>query len=104
VAAAGARPRFGTSPWRQSRREKTGVSFTPMTIKIFVGYPPDRDSPQAEFRISHDGLVDIPALLYREDGKLMIEIFSQAGGEPEWTLPLADFVQAIGNGMAALGM
>ena len=73
-----------------------------MAIEVFIGYPPSRESPQAEFCIRHDGFVDIPAVLYRADGELMIEIFSRAGGDPEWTLSLSDFVDAIERGTAAL--
>ena len=51
-----------------------------MAIEVFIGYPPSRESPQAEFCIRHDGFVDIPAVLYREDGELMIEIFSRRWG------------------------
>jgi len=55
----------------------------------------------AEFHVSHDGFVDVPAEVYEDGGKLMIAIYSREGGNP-WEFPLADFVEAIGQAIAVL--
>jgi hypothetical protein len=74
-----------------------------MAIRISVGYPPDLESPIAEFVIPNDdGTISTPAVVYREDGKLVIEIYSKAGAA-DWKLALSDFVQAIGDAMTRLG-
>ena len=44
--------------------------------------------------LSHDGGVDIPADVYRENGELMISIFAPEGGVA-WEYPLDDWLRAI---------
>jgi len=66
-----------------------------MEFQIAETYPPDRESQQPELCIyHHDGGVDIPALLYREDDELKIELFARSGGV-EWTFPVAEFMSTI---------
>ncbi len=73
-----------------------------MGIEIFLGYPPDRESPQAELSVRHNGTVDIPAYVRRRDGELIVELFSKQGGEPEWTYPVDEFIDALERAVAAV--
>jgi hypothetical protein len=73
-----------------------------MAIQVGEASPPHRDEMVAEFHVIHDGLVGIPAEMFREDGKLMIAIYSRSGSEP-WEFSLAEFLEAIAKGIAVLG-
>jgi hypothetical protein len=75
-----------------------------MTLSIFMGYPPDRESAVAAIHERHDGLIDVPAQIVRDGGELVIELFSRegTGPVPQWTYPLDEFVRAIEAGRAAL--
>jgi hypothetical protein len=73
-----------------------------MTIHVGAAGPPHREGVVAEFHVIHDEFVDIPAELFRDDGKLMIAIYARGGGDP-WEFPLADFLEAIGKGIGILG-
>jgi hypothetical protein len=70
-------------------------------FQIFIAYPPDRDGRVVELNDRHDGTVDIPAEIYRDQGQTMITLFSRTDG-PAWTYPLADFVAGIEAAVAAL--
>jgi hypothetical protein len=72
-----------------------------MTIRVFKANPEDRDSPVAELRVAHDGMVDVSAQLFHEKGELMIAIFARTGGV-EWEFPLREFVDAIHTGESIL--
>ncbi|MGO8824852.1 MAG: hypothetical protein ACLQU9_06380 [Acidimicrobiales bacterium] len=72
-----------------------------MAFQIFVGYPPDRESPEAQLHVSHDGVVDIPAIVYRDGGQFLVDLFSKSGG-PDWTYPVVDLVEALNRAVAAL--
>lgn len=72
-----------------------------MTIHVGEAGPPHREQAVAEFHVAHDGLVDIPAELFSEDGKLMIALYGRTGGVA-WEYPLSDFLAAIGKGMGIL--
>lgn len=71
-------------------------------IQVGEASPPHRERMVAEFHVVHDGLVDVPAEVYEENGKLMIAIYSREGGSP-WEFALADFVEAVGKAIAVLG-
>ena len=71
-------------------------------FQISKVFPPNRDSPVAELNVHHDGIVDIPAEIYRQDGVLKICLFARAEGV-QWEYPLDDFVAAIEEGRAVLG-
>lgn len=73
-----------------------------MTIHVGPAGPPHRESLVAEFHVAHDGVIDIPAEIYEDDGKLMIAIYSREGGNP-WEFLLSDFVGVIGQAIAVLG-
>ena len=48
--------------------------------EIFEAFPPGRETKVAELNDLHDGLVDVPAEVYRESGELRITIFGRQGG------------------------
>ena len=73
-----------------------------MTIHVGEASPPHREKMVAEFHVEHDGVIDIPAEVPDDDGKLMIAIYSRDGGNP-WEFPLAKFIEAIGKAIAVLG-
>lgn len=73
-----------------------------MTFEISKVFPPDRESAVAELNVRHDGVVDIPADVYREDGQLKISIFGREGGVA-WEYPLDDWVGAIQRAVEVLG-
>jgi hypothetical protein len=74
-----------------------------MSIHVGEASPPHREHMVAEFHVAHEGMIDIPAEVFEDDGgRLMIALYSKKGGDP-WEFPLADFVQAIGSAMAILG-
>lgn len=73
------------------------------TFDIGIAGVPYREGPVAQICVTHRDppSVDIPAEVYREDGKLMIELFPRRG-EDSWELPLPDFLEAIGKAMSVL--
>jgi hypothetical protein len=73
-----------------------------MTFEIFKAFPPDRDSAIVEVIFRHDGGVDVPAEVYREDGELRIAIFGRQGGVPS-EYPLEAWIQAIQRAIEVLG-
>jgi hypothetical protein len=73
-----------------------------VTFKIFKAFPPDRDSPVAELCVLHDGLIDIPADIYREKGELRITLFARQGGAA-WDYPVEEFLEAVQRGVERLG-
>ena len=73
-----------------------------MTIQVGAAGPPHREGTVAEFHIVHDGFVDVPAELFRVDGRMMIAIYSREGGPP-WEFHLSEFLEAVGKGIAILG-
>jgi len=74
-----------------------------MTFEIFKAFPPDREGPVAEICFRHDGMVDIPAEISRENGNLRIRLFAREGGLA-WECPLADFLAVVQKGVDALGV
>lgn len=72
-----------------------------MTFEISKGFPPDRESPIAELCIRHDGEVDIPAEISRENGELRIFLFGRQGGVA-WDYPLEDWLRAIQRAVEVL--
>ena len=73
-----------------------------MKFEIFKSFPPDRESAVAELNVRHDGVVDIPAEIYRESGELKITIFGRKSGLA-WEYPLDDWVDAVHKAVEALG-
>lgn len=73
-----------------------------MPIHVGEASPPHREKMVAEFHVAHNDVIDVPAEVYEDDGKLMIAIYSREGGHP-WEFPLADFIEAIGKAIAVLG-
>ena len=74
---------------------------SPVEFRIFVVYPPDREGRVCQLTVEHNGSMDIPTELYREDGQNMITLFSQQDGAA-WTYPLADFITGINAAVAEL--
>ncbi|CAB4924290.1 unannotated protein [freshwater metagenome] len=72
-----------------------------MTIHVGVAFPPHRQGAIAEFHVAHDGVMDIPAELFRLDGRLMIGLYSRVDGIA-WEYPLSDFLAAIASGIKVL--
>jgi hypothetical protein len=64
-----------------------------MTLDVFKTFPPNRDDPVAEINERHDGFVDIPAEVRRENGRLVITLFARDGGA-SWEYPLASFLRS----------
>lgn len=73
-----------------------------MTLEIFKGYPPDSEFPIAEICHRHDGVVDIPAEVRRENGQLRITIFGHGDGVG-FDYLLDDWVAALNKAAEALG-
>jgi len=73
-----------------------------VTIEIFKAFPPDRESTVVELNVRHDGAVDVPAEIYRENGERMIAIFGREGGAA-WVYPLDEWVAALHKAAEALG-
>jgi hypothetical protein len=73
-----------------------------MSIEIFKAFPPDRESAVAELNVRHDGTVDIPAEVFREDGELRINIFRPEGGVA-WQYSVDEWVAAIQRAIEVLG-
>ena len=73
-----------------------------MTFEISKGFPPSRESAIAELCVRHDGVVDIPAEVYREDGQVKISIFGREGGLV-WKYSVDDWVGAIRRAVEVLG-
>lgn len=73
-----------------------------MTINVGIAYPPHREEGVAEFHVMHGNVIDIPAELFRKDGRLMIGLYSKSDGLA-WEYPLSDFLAAIASGMEVLG-
>jgi hypothetical protein len=73
----------------------------PTKFDIFIAYPLDRDGRVAELNVRHDGVVDIPAEVYRDGDQTMVTLFSRREG-PAWTYPVADFVAAIHAAVSAI--
>jgi hypothetical protein len=73
-----------------------------VTFKISKGFPPDRESPIAELTVSHDGVVDIPAEIYRENGEVRIALFGRQDGTA-FEYPLAEWIEAINSAVEVLG-
>jgi hypothetical protein len=65
-----------------------------VTFEIFRAFPPDREGAVAELTVRHDGVVDIPAEIYQENGELKITLFEREGG-PAWVYPLDEWVEAV---------
>lgn len=72
-----------------------------MTIHVGIAYPPHRDEGVAEFHVTHDGTIDVPAEIFRDSGRLMIGLYSRADGLA-WEYPLSDFLAAIASGIGIL--
>ena len=73
-----------------------------MILEVDKAFPPDRESAIAEFYVSHDGGVDIPADVYRENGELMLSIFGRKDGVA-LDYPLRDLLEAIERAVEVLG-
>lgn len=72
-----------------------------MSIHVGVAYPPHREEAVAEFHVKHDDVVDIPAEIFRQDGRLMIGLYARTGGLA-WEYSLSDFLGAIASGIAII--
>lgn len=72
-----------------------------MTIHVGIAYPPHRNEGIAEFHVAHDGVVDIPAEIFRAGGHLMIALYSRADGIA-WEYRVSDFLTAIASGIEVL--
>jgi hypothetical protein len=71
-------------------------------FEIAYVYPPDQDGRVIELFVKDNGGgVSIPADVFHEHGEVMITIFGREGGR-DWTWPVADFVAAINDAVAAL--
>ncbi len=72
-----------------------------MSITVGPAGPPHRDSAVAEFRTYGEGTVEVVAEMFVANDKLMIGFYSHTPG-PSWDFELAEFLEAIGQGMAVL--
>lgn len=72
-----------------------------MTFEIFKAFPPDHETPVAELNVRHDGVVEIPAEICRENEVLKIKIFGREGGVA-WEYSLADWVDAVRRAVECL--
>jgi hypothetical protein len=73
-----------------------------MSIHVGIAYPPHREEGVAEFHVLREGTMDIPAELFRDQGRLMIGLYSRTEGIA-WEYPLSDFLAAIASGIEVLG-
>jgi hypothetical protein len=73
-----------------------------MMLEVFKAFPPDSEGPMAQINLRHDGFVDIPAEIRRENGDLIIRLVARAGGAA-WEYPLADFLAVVDKAVDALG-
>ena len=73
----------------------------PVSIHVGIAYPPHRDEGIAEFHVAHDDSIDVPAEIFRADGRLMIALYSRTDGIA-WEYELSDFLSAIAAGMRVL--
>jgi len=73
-----------------------------MSFEIFKAFPPNRETAIAELWVRHDGVVDIPAQIYREGQVLKIKIFGREGGVV-WEYPIEEWVEAVGRAIKCLG-
>jgi hypothetical protein len=71
-------------------------------IEVGEAGPPHRATAVAEFHVLHDNILEIPAEIFRESGRLMIAIFSREGSI-SWEFPIADFLEAVQSGIEILG-
>ena len=102
----------GRTQVRVTRRNRSGIWYGrhvpilrmdgSMIFKIFKAFPPDRESAVVELNVWHDGMVDVPAEIYREDGERMIAIFGRGGGAA-WVYPLDEWLEALRKAAGALG-
>jgi hypothetical protein len=73
-----------------------------MGIQVGEASPPHRESVVAEFHVREGDFVNIPAEVYRDGEQLMIALFAREGGV-SWEFRLADFLEALGRGIAIVG-
>ena len=69
-----------------------------MSIHVGITYPPHRDEGVAEFHVSHEGVVDIPAEIFNSGGRMMIALYSRNEGIA-WEYTLSDFLAAVAAGI-----
>ena len=72
-----------------------------MEISVGIAFPPHRDEKVAEFHVFREGLMEIPAEIYREKGQLRIALYSQRDGIA-WEYRLSDFLSAIAVGIEVM--
>ena len=72
-----------------------------MTFEIFKAFPPQQDGPVAQLFVRHDGVVDVPAEVYRANDGLRITLFAHDG--PAWDYPVDDFIEAVNQAVETLG-
>jgi hypothetical protein len=72
-----------------------------VSFRIFVAYPPDREEAVAQLTVQHDGVMDIPAEVFRNGSRMTISLFSRTDGVA-WQYPLGEFLAAIDAAVAAL--
>ena len=72
-----------------------------MNIHVGIAFPPHRADGVAEFHVAHDGVVEVPAEIFRADGRMMIALYSQTDGIA-WEYPLSDFLSAIATGIEVI--
>jgi hypothetical protein len=72
-----------------------------VSIHVGIAYPPHREEGVAEFHVEHDGIIDIPAEIFRSNGRLMIGLYSRNDGLA-WEYSLSDFLAAIAAGIGTL--
>ena len=72
-----------------------------MTIHVGIAFPPHRDEGVAEFHVASDDSIEIPAEIFRADGRLMIALYARAGGIA-WEYRLSDFLAALASGIEVL--
>jgi len=73
-----------------------------MTFEIFKAFPPNRETAVAELHVRQDGVIEVPAEVYRSEGQLRIVLFGREGGAA-WEYPLSDWMGALERAVDALG-
>lgn len=75
---------------------------SPSLIRVSIASPPNRDGRLAELSTHPDDeSVHQFAEIFREDGRLMIGLYRDRSDDP-LKLPLGEFLEAVGRGVARL--
>jgi hypothetical protein len=71
----------------------------PVEFQIAYIYPTDREGRTIALRVQHEGSVDMPVEVWREDGETVISLYAGTEG---LTYRMEDFRAAVDAAVAAL--